>query len=879
MSISISNARPVHGTVHDDDVLRRAVHTSSSTNDRFVVVEGPRGSGKSHALAGIAAAARADGHAVVELRSSDGDPVIASNSLEPWLTLVQDVGAPASTRSPATRRSFVLVDDFHTLVDTARSVLRTVLAGLVRESDTVCVVAVDDRQCVPGWVDLQYVPLRPLGDADAEELLRRDRVDLPTSRAGLLLRLADGNPALLHAVARAWSAGSAAERTMPFPTSYPRLGASGDAVRALDGLSERARSTALAIAVASVEFPEDHPTWDDQGALLLDERLRELVVEGRTGLGFRDPFVRLHLLSTATAAELRRVRSLVAASAAVPERLRVFAEAAASPAHDDGLVPRLLALVDESLRLRRPDDAATALVEAARLTSSDADRAQFGARAATIAAFTGDFALVDAEAERVASDDEPAHPALVGALEFVRAARTGDVRAGRRAVLAALDRSTRPDEDDVLVATLHVLCYLRGDGSWWDEALAVTADRDVDPVLRVVEDCLDDEPAGEDRAALYRAARVSMADAQPWKAVALHVAWSLLDATDPRREVLDAVLSRSADAGLLRYFGSCRAAVAAYQAGRFTTASAALDGVRRSAEEWGADTFVALTDALQALIHSLQGEPEQATTKADRAARWALQHGAPLVARAADHARSSLDVAMGRFEEAHARSTTRPAPAGRWLENSYGPIGLLDAVESAARLRLTDHGRSLVSAAERAVGSGATPRRSMVLKAARAVLDADAHARVLFEDALADVDTEVAPFEVARVRLAYGEWLRRSMHALEARTQFRLAASTFEVLGAGQWQARAERELRVAGGTGAPSVPLESTDLSEQERRVASLAAAGLTNKQIANQLFLSPRTVSGHLYRLFPKLGVTTRAGLRDALLGLEAPRSGALR
>jgi DNA-binding CsgD family transcriptional regulator len=63
---------------------------------------------------------------------------------------------------------------------------------------------------------------------------------------------------------------------------------------------------------------------------------------------------------------------------------------------------------------------------------------------------------------------------------------------------------------------------------------------------------------------------------------------------------------------------------------------------------------------------------------------------------------------------------------------------------------------------------------------------------------------------------------------------------------------------------------VETADLSEQERRVASLAAAGLTNKQIAGQLFLSPRTVSGHLYRLFPKLGVTTRAGLRDALLRL---------
>jgi len=55
--------------------------------------------------------------------------------------------------------------------------------------------------------------------------------------------------------------------------------------------------------------------------------------------------------------------------------------------------------------------------------------------------------------------------------------------------------------------------------------------------------------------------------------------------------------------------------------------------------------------------------------------------------------------------------------------------------------------------------------------------------------------------------------------------------------------------------------------LPVQESRVAHLAAYGLSNKDIGEWLFLSPRTVSGHLYRLFPKLGITSRAGLRDAL------------
>jgi DNA-binding CsgD family transcriptional regulator len=513
-----------------------------------------------------------------------------------------------------------------------------------------------------------------------------------------------------------------------------------------------------------------------------------------------------------------------------------------------------------------------------RARAGSGTRLPSAAVSVTVAAFTGDFGLVDAEAERAVRRGTRPDPSLVAAVEFVRAVRSGDVHAGRRSVLAALGESDRAGADDVLVATLHVLCYLGGHDSWWDEALALTADRDLDPVLRLVEDCVDGSGRTEhERAALYREVQASAADTQPWKAVALHIAWTLLDSTDPRRDQVEAALRRSGDTGLLGYFSSCRAAVAHYQAGRLDAAGAAFDHVHRAAERWQAGTFVALTEALQALVLSVQGEPERAAWKADRAARWAAQHGTPLVARAAEHARSALDVATGRFEEAYSRSATRPGGTGRWSESSYGPIELLDAVESAARLRLADHGAALVARVERAFTDRPTPRRSLVLLACRAVVDETPGARALFEDALASVDGDVSPFEVARVRLAYGEWLRRGMHALEARGQFRLAARAFEVLGAGDWQGRAERELRAAGAARPLPTALEAVDLSEQERRVASLAAAGLTNKQIAGQLYLSPRTVSGHLYRLFPKLGVTTRAGLRDALLRRAGDGAGA--
>ncbi|MEU1393108.1 helix-turn-helix transcriptional regulator [Nonomuraea sp. NPDC005730] len=63
------------------------------------------------------------------------------------------------------------------------------------------------------------------------------------------------------------------------------------------------------------------------------------------------------------------------------------------------------------------------------------------------------------------------------------------------------------------------------------------------------------------------------------------------------------------------------------------------------------------------------------------------------------------------------------------------------------------------------------------------------------------------------------------------------------------------------------------TALTPQQLQIAQLAAAGLTNKQIAARLFLSPRTVSTHLYQVFPKLGITSRAALRDALANPPDP------
>jgi DNA-binding NarL/FixJ family response regulator len=101
----------------------------------------------------------------------------------------------------------------------------------------------------------------------------------------------------------------------------------------------------------------------------------------------------------------------------------------------------------------------------------------------------------------------------------------------------------------------------------------------------------------------------------------------------------------------------------------------------------------------------------------------------------------------------------------------------------------------------------------------------------------------------------------------ESRVHLKAALATFERLGAQPWADRAAHELRASGQVKPRGEDRDRDALTPQEREIALLAATGLTNKEIGKRLFLSPRTVGAHLYRIFPKLGITSRAALRDAL------------
>jgi DNA-binding CsgD family transcriptional regulator len=132
-----------------------------------------------------------------------------------------------------------------------------------------------------------------------------------------------------------------------------------------------------------------------------------------------------------------------------------------------------------------------------------------------------------------------------------------------------------------------------------------------------------------------------------------------------------------------------------------------------------------------------------------------------------------------------------------------------------------------------------------------------------FEEALALLDGQGRPFDLARIELAYGEALRRARRRGEARTHLRGALETFQRLQTTPSAERAATELRATGETARRRDPSTLSQLTPQELRIIQLVGEGGTNREIGAQLFLSRRTIDYHLRNVFVKLGVSSRAEL----------------
>lgn len=188
-----------------------------------------------------------------------------------------------------------------------------------------------------------------------------------------------------------------------------------------------------------------------------------------------------------------------------------------------------------------------------------------------------------------------------------------------------------------------------------------------------------------------------------------------------------------------------------------------------------------------------------------------------------------------------------------------------DLIEAAVQSAHEQEARSACVALEPIAAQSRSPILETGLRFARALLAGDGEAEPLFQAAISE-DTTL-PLMVARGQLAYGIWLRRQRRIAESRGPLRAARDAFQAIGTTPLVERASRELRASGENSPRRLPRASDRLTPQELQIAQMAAAGMSNREIGQSLFVSHRTVGFHLYRLFPKLGITSRNQLRGAL------------
>ena len=612
---------------------------------------------------------------------------------------------------------------------------------------------------------------------------------------------------------------------------------------------------------------------------------------GSDRLAFRHPLTRSAIMELSASDERRAAhRTLAGQLADQPERRAWhLAEAAVEP--DE----QIAGLLDEAAQsiLRRGDasGAVATLLRAAELSPRRADRS----RRTALAAYIGADVLGDLKsASQLLDDARRADPGIGGSLAAAVAAAhgllngDGDVDTAHRLLVGAINsQAGRPDTSDAaFIEALHTLllvCSFGGRPELWEPFYAALPPQPPTVLHLWTHTFADPAHAALPALGALDDAIARLAEeADPVQIVRIAIAADYVDRLAGCREALWRVIRDGREGGAVASAidAMMQLCFDSFRAGQWDEAGRLAGEGLGLCQAHGYRLLAWLLQYGQALLAAARGDYDTAEQLTDEITRWAGPRGGRAVQAYACHARTLAAMGQGDFERAYQQAAA-VSPAGVFA--SHVPHALrvaFDLVESAVRT-----GRHAEAAAHVAVMrelglAGISPRLALIVTGAAAIAAPDHEAASLFAQALAVPAAGGWPFDLARVQLAYGERLRRSRATTQARQQLGAAVDIFRRLGARPWQARAENELRAAGlvpdtqetkqtrGTAAGTVPL-----TPQEYEVAMLAAAGLTNKQIGERLYLSHRTVAAHLYQAFPKLGVTSRAALRDALPPPPAP------
>jgi DNA-binding CsgD family transcriptional regulator len=303
-------------------------------------------------------------------------------------------------------------------------------------------------------------------------------------------------------------------------------------------------------------------------------------------------------------------------------------------------------------------------------------------------------------------------------------------------------------------------------------------------------------------------------------------------------------------------------AVAEVAAGRYIAATASASEGLRLARETGQESSVCRNLSTLAQLAAIQGREAACRSYAAEALERAIPRGLRLQAASATWALALLDLASSRPADALARLERLTAGS----ETGHPVLALLsvpDLVEAAVRANQTQRGQTALAGFEQWATHTAPPWALALVPRCRGLLSAGAAADRHFAEALRLHGPSSRPFDRARTQLLYGEALRRARRRAEARGHLRAAFTTFDQLGAGPWAERARTELRASGETARQRNPSTLDKLTPQELQIVRFVGQGATNREVAAQLFLSPRTIDYHLRQIFTKLGISSRAEL----------------
>jgi ATP/maltotriose-dependent transcriptional regulator MalT len=305
---------------------------------------------------------------------------------------------------------------------------------------------------------------------------------------------------------------------------------------------------------------------------------------------------------------------------------------------------------------------------------------------------------------------------------------------------------------------------------------------------------------------------------------------------------------------------------AAFHLARETLAVSAADEAARLARETGQSRWALAADLVKAALAGERGDFDTADALADRAEAELLPVGAHAMLSLVQFARGRGAVAHQLYSDGFDNLKRILDPRDVAYHPFVGAWALSDLVEAAAFSDNVDHARRYLRQLESLATQTPGPFLLATLSYARPLLASNDNAEELYRAALG-TGLSNWPCYRGRLLLNYGRWLRRQRRVAESRAPLRAARENFDALAFGGLAEAARQELRASGETSVRRTPDARDRLTPQELQIAQLAASGLSNREIGQRLYLSPRTVGSHLYRMFPKLGISSRSELAGVL------------